>query len=127
MVVSFFATILLAGTIVASLPIQDADAARASKPKEIVVVGSKVKEVVKSVKLDSCDFHYDSSERINERISANSGGVVKNSDVPSEVETVDLLCTFEDGSTESVEDFALKEKGTTVIHVGDITLKRGHI
>ena len=122
-VVSFLATILLAGTIAASLPIQDADAARASKPKEIVVVGSKVKEVVKTVKLDFCDFVLHSGDREPEtsRVSANSGGVVIIPEVDDEVLTADIHCTFLDGLDESINGVVLKERGATVILLGDLS------
>ncbi|MFB5610760.1 MAG: hypothetical protein ACE5RT_03035 [Nitrosopumilaceae archaeon] len=127
--VSFIATTLLVGTIAASLPIQDADAARASKPKEIVVVGSKVKDVVRTVKLDSCDFVLYSSDRTivgrNNDVSANAGGVIHLPDIDDEVLTADVDCIFEDGTPESVIGVELKERGTTVIHVGDTSRPGG--
>jgi len=125
--VSFIATILLVGTIAASLPIQDADAAKSSKPREIVVVGSKVKEVVKTVKLESCDFVLRSSTGTIEisRVLANSGGVIILPDIDDEVLTADVDCTFENGDTESVENVMLKERGATVIHLGDLGRPRG--
>jgi len=113
------ATILLVGTIVASISIEDASA---KKSREIVVVGSKVKEVVRNVNLESCDFVLRSSDGTvvarHFDVEANSGGVIKLPDVGDEVLTVDVDCTFEDLSTESAEDVELKEKGTTVILLG---------
>jgi len=113
------ATILLVGTIVASISIEDASA---KKSREIVVVGSKVKEVVRNVNLESCDFVLRSSDGTvvarHFDVEANSGGVIKLPDVDDEVLTVDVDCTFEDRTTESAEDVELKEKGTTVILLG---------
>ena len=116
--VSVIATILLCGTIAASVSIQDADAAKSSKPREIVVVGSKVKEVVRSEKIESCIFtlHTDRTTT-TETVLASPGGVVKLSNVSSDVETVDVQCDFKDGSSgEPIDGVDLKERGTTVIH-----------
>ena len=126
-VVSFLAITLFAGTIAASLPIQEADAARSSKPKEIVVVGSKVKDVVKTVKLDFCDFVLLSSRTITEisGVSANPGGVIHLPDIDDEVLVADVFCTFKDRSTESAIGVELKERGTTVIHFGDLSRPGG--
>lgn len=124
------ATILLTGTILASISIEEADAARASKPKEIVVVGSKVKEVIReaglrSDALESCSvIAYDDNGRIVRTIEAqaNDGGVVKIRDIESEAVMVDVFCFFESGLTGKADDVMLKIRGTTDIHIKPIRL-----
>ena len=109
----FLATTLLAGIMLIGFSIGEAEA---KKTREIVVVGSKVKDVVRSVKLQSCDVAYDAGGRTIQTVDANAGGVVKISDVPSEVTAVDVTCIFEGSSSNGPTIRGdLKPMGTTVI------------
>ncbi len=115
-VIAVITSVILLSGILGVITFEDAEAAK--KPREIVVVGSKVKEVVRSEKIESCIFtlHTDRTTT-TETVLANLGGVVKLSNVSSDVETVDIQCDFKDGSSgEPIDGVDLKERGTTVIH-----------
>ena len=55
-ILGIIASIVLLSGILGVISFEDAEAAK--KPKEIVVVGSKVKDVIKNAKLSSCDFDF---------------------------------------------------------------------
>lgn len=89
--------ILLSG-ILGVISFEDAEAAK--KPKEIVVVGSKVKEEIKDAKLTECtiDFLDESARSLLQIISEDKGGKIK-ADVPEDAVSAEIQCTFKDGST----------------------------
>jgi hypothetical protein len=118
----FLATTLLAGIMLIGFSIGEAEA---KKSREIVVVGSKVKDVVRSAKIMSCDFTLRDADGTTTREdlgvpAKNPGGVVKLPNVPDEVLTVDVQCEFENTrSGIPMNGVELKEIGTTVIHYCD--------
>ena len=87
-----------------------------------MVVGSKVKDVIRSVKLQSCTAEYDDRDGTIQRADATAGGVVKISNVPSDATTVDVTCIFEGSSSNGpTNEVALKTIGTTVIQYACIS------
>ncbi len=57
------------------------------KPKEIVVVGSKVKDVIRSSFLSECTYTYDGLDR-RITISSNNKPWLKIKDIPPEVTSI---------------------------------------
>ena len=99
--------ILLSG-ILGVITFEDAEAAK--KPKEIVVVGSKVKDVVRNAKLASCDIDFlDEAAASLLKISVeDKNGKVK-ADVPEDAVVAEIQCTFRDGSTSELLSIELDD------------------
>ena len=108
------ATIFVMGTFLVGLTFDDVYAPK--KPKEIVVVGSKVKDVIRSSFLSECTYTYDGLDR---RITVSAGKKpwVKIEDIPPEVTSVSLQCEFGDGSLSKPITVELDEDRKTRIKV----------
>jgi len=108
------ATIFVMGTFLVGLTFDDVYAPK--KPKEIVVVGSKVKDVVRSSFLSECTYTYDGLDR-RITVSAEGKHKVKIEDIPPEVTSVKLQCEFGDGSLSEPITVELDEDRKTKIKV----------
>ena len=101
-------SIILLSGFFGIITFEDADA---KKAREIVVVGSKVKDVVKNTKLSSCDIDFldaDGTSILRTSVE-DKGGKVK-TDVPDGAIVAEIQCILKDGTASELLSIELDDE-----------------